>query len=65
MKASSQEREAEVHTPCTLPLDPSLGRSTLQVLSASLWFHLPLENEDNETRVKFSRYPLRSIAPSE
>ena len=27
--------------------------------------HLPLETEGNETRVKFSRYPLCSIFPSE
>ena len=58
-------RKGRVHTPYTLPLDPPLGRSTLQLLPASLWSHLPLEAEDNETRVKFSRYPLRSISPSE
>ena len=50
------------YTPCTLPLDPPLGRSTLHLLSASLWSYLPLETE---TRVKFSRYPLRSISPSD
>ena len=49
----------------TCPLDPPLGRSTRQVLSPSLWYHLPFENEDNESRVKFSRYPFRSVFPSE
>ena len=35
-----------------------------QVYSASLWSYLPFESEGNETRVKFSTYPLRSISLS-
>ena len=62
-KASSQEGEG-AH-PLHPPLDPPLERGTFQLLPASLWYDLPLETEDKETRVKFSRYPLSSISPSE
>ena len=65
MKASSQEGEGAhpLHSPTRSV--PGKKYSSSLILSASLWSHLPLENEDNETRAKFSRYPLRSISPSE